>query len=229
MSQDQSAGAIATWRHTIIVCCILAAIALAGFAASQAGGGQSPPGAGPGAPLYLSLIAAELGLFALIRAGIRGRGVGIAGLIRPTGWTARGLAADVLLAIALLAAWLALETLLDRWLPAQSGIVQRMLVRNAADIPLWIALSLAAGFVEELVYRGYLQRQFSAKAGPLLAIAGQALLFGVTHGYQGIEPMLRITCFGLLFGAVAWGRRSLVPGMIAHAAVDVIGGLQLLR
>ena len=103
-------------------------------------------------------------------------------------------------------------------------------MRHAADIPLWILLALSAGFVEELVFRGYLQRQFAALLGNRWAgVIAQAIFFGVTHGYQGALPVLRITLFGLMFGAAALVRRSLVPGMTAHAAVDVIGGLAAFR
>ena len=34
-----------------------------------------------------------------------------------------------------------------------------------------------------------------------------------------------LLCFGLLFGVVALWRRSLRPGMIAHAATDIMSGL----
>jgi hypothetical protein len=51
----------------------------------------------------------------------------------------------------------------------------------------------------------------------------------VTHGYQGGMLILRICLLGLLFGAAALLRRSLIPGMVAHAATDIIGGLALLR
>jgi membrane protease YdiL (CAAX protease family) len=105
-----------------------------------------------------------------------------------------------------------------------------LLVRHAADIPLWILLALSAGFVEELVFRGYLQRQFGALlASRWAGVIAQAVFFGVTHGYQGALPVLKITLFGLMFGAFALVRRSLVPGMTAHAAVDVIGGLAAFR
>jgi len=79
------------------------------------------------------------------------------------------------------------------------------------------------------VFRGYLQRQFASRLGVAAGIFAQALLFGVVHGYQGWEPLLGITLLGLAFGAAARVRRSLVPGMIAHALIDVVGGLQLLR
>ena len=50
----------------------------------------------------------------------------------------------------------------------------------------------------------------------------QAIVFGVTHGYQGVRSVLGITAIGLLFGIVAKWRNSLVPGMLAHAATDII-------
>jgi len=109
---------------------------------------------------------------------------------------------------------------------ATPGSVQILLVRRAADIPLWILLSLSAGFVEELVFRGYLQAQLGALLGnPWLGVAAQAILFGVTHGYQGGALVLKIAVLGLIFGIAALLRRSLIPGMIAHAATDLIGGL----
>ena len=56
-----------------------------------------------------------------------------------------------------------------------------------------------------------------------------ALLFGVSHGYQGWVQIVKISLLGLLFGLAALLRRSLVPGMAAHAAADVIGGLAIFR
>ena len=81
---------------------------------------------------------------------------------------------------------------------------------------------------EELIFRGYLQKQFHAASGnALVGIIAQALLFGAGHGYQGVKSMLVIGVFGALFGALAFWRRSLRPGMIAHAWQDFLAGLLL--
>jgi membrane protease YdiL (CAAX protease family) len=83
-------------------------------------------------------------------------------------------------------------------------------------------MSVTAGFCEELVYRGYLQKQFLALTGnAALAVLAQALLFGVGHWYQGIKMVIIITLLGLLFGGFAYWRKSLRPGMIAHALGDI--------
>ena len=52
----------------------------------------------------------------------------------------------------------------------------------------------------------------------------QSLLFGIAHGYQGIGATIKITLFGLLYGGLALWRRSLRPGMGAHAWSDVYSG-----
>jgi uncharacterized protein len=214
-------GLVGSPRHTAILCGILIAIAALGLLS------LGRPGAGLSGPaLYLPLLAAEWGLFLYVRMGVRKRGGSIRDLIG-----ARALAADLLFGLLLLGLWLVAEYGFDRAFGAAIPAgVRPLLVQRAADIPLWIALALSAGFVEELVFRGYLQRQFGALLGSSRwGVIAQALFFGVTHGYQGALPILKITLFGLLFGAVAHWRRSLVPGMAAHAAVDVIGGLAAFR
>ena len=217
---------VASPRHTIILIVILGAIAWAGY--SQIHGRATTGGlSASGWPVYLSLLGAELALLYYVAIGLHGRGVRLAEIISPRGWGLGGIAVDVLLSVAMLAGWLAVEFAWNTWLGApEARVVQALQVHDAAFIPIWIALSISAGFVEELTFRGYLQRQFAALTrSPLLGLVLQAVLFGVTHGYQGVESVLRITLFGLLFGVVALLRKSLRPGMIAHALVDIIGGI----
>lgn len=222
------AGLVASRTHLATLSAILLGIAAVGYLALS----RPATGAGPvtGAALYLPLLAAEWGLFLYVRMGMKRHGVAITGLISARPLSLRTVAFDLLLGMLLLGLWAGVEYLLGNLAGSPSSpAVQRLLVRNVADIPLWLLLALSAGFVEELVFRGYLQRQLTALLGsPWPGVAAQAVLFGVTHGYQGALPVLRITVFGLIFGLAAFGRRSLVPGMAAHAAVDVIGGLSAL-
>lgn len=63
--------------------------------------------------------------------------------------------------------------------------------RGGAEVALWVMMSVTAGFCEELVYRGYLQRQFLALTGSAaLAVLVQAVLFGIAHWYQGVKMMI---------------------------------------
>ncbi len=87
-------------------------------------------------------------------------------------------------------------------------------------------LCLTAGFCEELIYRGYFQKQFSTLLrSSWLAIVLQALIFGGSHAYQGVQGMIVVTVLGFLFGVLAFWRKSLRPGMIAHFSQDSIAGL----
>jgi hypothetical protein len=96
------------------------------------------------------------------------------------------------------------------------------------EILLFLALSATAGFCEEIIYRGYFQRQLAAFSGlTFVGILGQAVLFGASHGYEGGSRMALIGVFAVLFGGLAWWRKSLRPGMMAHALHDSVTGLVL--
>jgi uncharacterized protein len=93
---------------------------------------------------------------------------------------------------------------------------------------LFILLSTIAGFVEEIIFRGYLQRQFAALSGNIYAgLIGSALVFGAGHGYEGARRMALIFVLGLMFGFLALWRKSLRPGMIGHAVFDSAQGVLL--
>jgi uncharacterized protein len=92
----------------------------------------------------------------------------------------------------------------------------------------WVLLSLTGGFCEEVIFRGYLQRQFSA----------------FTHSLVGrncvsvhcLRPRPRISgletdvaaIYGLCLGLLAHWRHSLRPDMIGHAVQDTAGLLAFL-
>ena len=100
--------------------------------------------------------------------------------------------------------------------------------RTNLELAVWFLLSSTAGFCEEIIFRGYLQLQFAAIANSMLAgTLLSAVVFGASHGYEGVARMILIGIFGLLFGLLAWWRKSLRPGMIAHAWHDALSGAVL--
>ena len=99
--------------------------------------------------------------------------------------------------------------------------IQFLLPQGRFEMAMWVALSLTAGICEETLYRGYLQRQFMAltknvPAGILLA----GVAFGLAHSYQGWTRATMIGVEGAMLGAMAYWRKSVRPGMIAHAWKD---------
>jgi membrane protease YdiL (CAAX protease family) len=72
-------------------------------------------------------------------------------------------------------------------------------------------------FVEELTFRGLLYGTLRTQTGPPLAALASACIFAIAHGY-GPTGFLSVLISGLLW-AIAYERtRSLLPGILAHAA-----------
>jgi membrane protease YdiL (CAAX protease family) len=208
----------------LIAICVLVAVAGA-LAQKGASHGALTPPASP-VPLYLSLIAMEWGLVLYVaRAGLRGASLRtlIGGRWRGPGDVLR----DGALALGAWALWTGVSFGLDRLGPSDhAASIRTLLPHGLLPVALWVALSLSAGFAEELVFRGYLMRELRAMTGSTAAGAIlQSVVFGIAHGYQGVRAVLSITLFGLIFAALALRAGSLRPGMIAHAWSDVASGL----
>ena len=104
--------------------------------------------------------------------------------------------------------------------------IRFLLPQNQLEIFLWILTSITAGFCEEVIFRGYFQRQFGAWTGNVPAgVLLSAAVFGAAHIYQGWKSAIIIIVYGLLFGILAEFRKSLRPGMMTHAWHDGFAGL----
>ena len=215
---------IASPRHTFGLLAILTLIVYGGIRSHG-------PSTGPAVPphllrLYAGVLLGEWALVFYVWRGIRRHGLSLPDLMgsRRRGWTAflRGM----LITAAFWIVWEGSARLLHRLLGSGDiSNVRAMLPRTVLEISVWCLLSCTAGFCEEIVYRGYLQRQFAAWTGnAAAAIAIQAAVFGVSHGYQGLRQVVIISVLGGLYGVVAHWRRSLLPGMAAHAWSDIYGG-----
>jgi membrane protease YdiL (CAAX protease family) len=97
--------------------------------------------------------------------------------------------------------------------------------KTAFELVAWLGLSVTGGFCEELIFRGYLTRQFGAWTGSrAFGLILQGVAFGLGHGYYG-KAMLAIMVHGWLLGLLASWRKSLRPGMLAHGLQDALGGV----
>jgi uncharacterized protein len=104
--------------------------------------------------------------------------------------------------------------------------IDPMLPDGIAEMLMWVGVSATAGFCEEVIFRGYFQKQFALLLNAAWAgIVLQGLIFGGSHAYEGWRQMIRIAVFGMLFGVLAHLRKSLRPGMMAHFAQDTVAGL----
>ena len=66
-------------------------------------------------------------------------------------------------------------------------------------------------------------RQFGAWSGSTGCRPDPAgVAFGFSHGYYG-KAVIAIMVHGCLLGLLAWWRKSLLPGMLAHGLQDSLG------
>jgi membrane protease YdiL (CAAX protease family) len=222
--------AVAPWPHTAALIALFLALTVAG--AVFQGRASAPRVASATRPsmlpTYLTLILAEWGMVYYVwKAGLRRRGVTMREVVGGRWPNGLAILRDVALAAGAWGVWAAIDLGLSRVFPHDSAAsIGTLLPRGAFECGLWVLLSITAGFTEEFVFRGYLQRQFTAwTRHPWLGLLMQAALFGVAHGYQGAQATAKIALFGILFGVLALWRGSLRPGMIAHAATDVLAGI----
>jgi membrane protease YdiL (CAAX protease family) len=90
-----------------------------------------------------------------------------------------------------------------------------------ADGVLFVGwLAVVPGFVEELLFRGYLQRRLLRRWRPGAAIVVSTLLFALAH----FDPkhMVFAAALGLWLGVVAWRTGSIWPGVFCHAGVNAV-------
>jgi len=108
-------------------------------------------------------------------------------------------------------------------------VLTQLAPSSLAEIAGWIVLCVVAGLAEEIIFRCYLHRQFVAwsRGKVAVAVVASAVCFGLAHGYQGARNMVLLTIFGAMFSVLAIFRRSLRPGIFAHAWHDCLAGLMI--
>jgi uncharacterized protein len=108
--------------------------------------------------------------------------------------------------------------------PRQLEPLRFFLPSSSLERRWFAALSVTAGFCEELLFRGFLLRYLHTAPlhlGLLWATLGAALVFGTHHLYQGVKGFISTYVGGLIFTAILLVTGSLWLGMIYHAAVDL--------
>ena len=215
---------IAPAWHTIVFIAIFVGLSVAGGFFQHAVN-QHPQAAAPSGnavPRYISVVVFEWLLVLYVRMGVHKRGVRLRDLVGGRWAAPKEVLKDIALGAGLWAVWMGLMN--PHVLGSGTNAAQGLLPQGILESLAWIPLALSAGFCEELAFRGYLQRQFQAITGSAgWAVVIQAIVFGVGHLYEGVGPVGRITLFGVLFGLLAVWRKSLRPGMIAHAWSDIFG------
>jgi membrane protease YdiL (CAAX protease family) len=162
---------VAPWWHTWLLLLILLAVTLFGMWSQHRNSSDSAIASSHSGvvPLYISLILMEWALFAFVRFGLRKGGTTVGEVVGEKWSHGRSIARDVAIAIPFWIVWEAAGRFTHFILgPDQAKKIDILLPETILEILLWVGVSISAGICEEIVYRGYLQRQFLALTGSLL-------------------------------------------------------------
>ena len=139
---------------------------------------------------------------------------------RKWGWISAILLGMIILILILLGA---------RLMDVPSGQIDQ--IERISIYPFWtivsliIMTSLVAGIIEEISFRGYMQKPMETKYGPTKAILIVATFFTLLHLPNAtITPHLIPIFF---VGSIGWGvlaylTNSIIPGVVIHCTVDII-------
>jgi membrane protease YdiL (CAAX protease family) len=224
-SNTVSRRAVAVPIHTMGLLVIMAAWAWLGVLAVARRRAHGGP---PLIVSYSVAVVLEWLILAYVLWGVRRHGGSLRDLVGGAWARGKDVWRDVLIAagfwIVSVACLAVVGLALHVGRPAEAA---RLLAPHGAlQIFFWMILSSTAGFCEETIFRGYVQRQFIAMSGSApMGILLSAVAFGGGHLYQGGRRSIVIGVFGAMFGILAYVRRSLRPGMMTHAWHDGIAGL----
>ncbi|MGH7652811.1 MAG: CPBP family intramembrane glutamic endopeptidase [Gemmatimonadaceae bacterium] len=218
-------GQIASWLHLLIV---VGVMTLGAYRGSVNATAIAEAKTFNRAIFYVIAIAFEWAMLGIVLLGLRLHHTPLSTVLGERWKSIREVARDIGIAVAFLivSSFVLSVTAGHPRDTAPGGIVQAILPHGPVESILWIGLSVSAGICEEAIFRGYLQRQFIALTGSsAVGILLSAVVFGFGHAYKGVVGALQITVFGVLFGILAYWRRSLRPGMIAHTLTDSFAGV----
>jgi membrane protease YdiL (CAAX protease family) len=138
----------------------------------------------------------------------------------------QGLLATVPLAIAM---WLA-----TRWpvgpLKALGDLVRDLIVPIFAGVPKWqlAIISIAAGWGEELLFRGLIQAGAQSQTDSAgFAVALASVIFGLAHPLSTAYVVMA-AAIGAYLGWLFVATDNLLPAIVAHAAYDFVALVYLL-
>lgn len=224
-------GLAPAW-HTILFIALFCALSFGGTKRTAASQGHAHW------PLYLETMVMQWLLMLYIAWGLRLRKRRFRDLIGGRWKSSEDVFVDIGIAIGFFIANLLVRAAIAGVLLAVNGNFKATSLENAKHVAkiigpqgpwellLFMGVALTAGFCEEVMFRGYLQQQFGIwTRSTSLGVVISAVFFCVGHAYQGWFFAVQVGLLGLMLGILAAWRKSLRPGMIAHAGQDIISGI----
>jgi membrane protease YdiL (CAAX protease family) len=236
-SEEKAPAPIASWGWLVGFLFIGAGVVALGFFAQHSSAGTSSGAVSSqlashsrAIPIYLTAILMDWALLYYCWAAVHHFGGGLKTLSGERWTSTKDIFVDIAIAVPFWILWEGVAYGMWKLLAMTMGsnsakTVDSLLPQSLLEIALWMATSITAGICEEMAFRGFLQRQLHALSGNVaLAVAGQGLVFGLFHSYQGWRQVVVISVLGMLYGALAAWRGNLRVNIATHAFGDIWEG-----
>lgn len=112
------------------------------------------------------------------------------------------------------------------------GKLAHFLPHNRREVNAIYGLSLTAGIVEEVIYRGFVIWYLSLYMPMWSAVLLSSIIFGASHSYQGVSGAVRCGMIGLAFAGLYLLTGSIWLPMLGHFLFDALqvpAAFELLR
>ena len=104
------------------------------------------------------------------------------------------------------------------------GELTSFIPHTRRELHNFYGVSITAGIVEEIIYRGFLIWYFGQYMPVWAAVIVSSVAFGLGHSYQGPKGVMKVSIIGLVFGALYVISGSIWLPIIAHALLDILQG-----
>jgi len=119
---------------------------------------------------------------------------------------------------------------IDQLEQSQVDLIEQVLVQDLGVVFSLFVMALTPAFCEELLFRGYVQRQLERQFGVAAAIVVVGLLFGLFH--FRFSQLIPLAMIGMYLAYLTWRTGSLWPAILVHFvnnAFAVVLGMYVSR
>ena len=107
------------------------------------------------------------------------------------------------------------------------GDLGHFLPQDDRELKRFYRVSITAGIVEEVVFRGFVLWYLTTFMSIWPAVFASSIVFGLCHSYQGVGGIIRTGLIGLTFGALFVISGSIWLPIIGHILLDMLQGRQI--
>ncbi|MGE0142360.1 MAG: lysostaphin resistance A-like protein [Planctomycetota bacterium] len=179
---------------------------------------------GAAAPVLIALGGQAVGSMVALAAAFGFRAVGVPLAFPRLTWTAVARLVSVYLGFLVL--WVPIAFVLVPWvwqrlgwaIEPQAHLAWFAEEHTATEVAFaFAAVAILGPWIEEVIFRGFLQTGLQRRFGRVTALAITAVVFGLLHVPNGTHLLIPIALLGALFGVLRESSGGLSAAILAHA------------